>query len=194
MAVIDICRCFTLATLATQYDTNLYHASSHATVETFALLRQKSKNETIQQSHTLMAPQEVIDIYPTTSFQKDVLEMPSTKTQLNLHRIFKYDIDCLRARYQAIIEQFSILQIVFNTFQASHIQIILRHIELPFAVVYVAYDLNTASHTICLTDTQSGFRLARFQWLSCYFKPRIRVMDWPHRFHIPNMTVSAYLC
>ncbi|KAH8197022.1 hypothetical protein TruAng_008809 [Truncatella angustata] len=166
LAVMDVLKHGTLAALAAYQDQKVPETRSNFSVKPFSLLDHAAKDQIIHSSRPLMVPEEVVDMYPATDFQNDVIKLSMQWPRQSLNYIFidfglDLDLDRLRDSCLGIVERFSLLRSVFSHFQGTYFQVTLKQIPLQFSVIDVTEDLASASHSICLADTEIGFQLNR---------------------------------
>ncbi|KAI0123588.1 hypothetical protein BJ170DRAFT_639720 [Xylariales sp. AK1849] len=166
LAVTDVLKHGSLATLAADQEQEVEEAQPAFSANPFALLDPMAKDEIVHTSESIVAPQEVADVYPVTGFQKNVIQMSMQWPRQSLNYIFidfgaDLDLDRLRVSCYSIVERFAMLRSAFISFRGTYLQIVLKKTPPQFSVFDVTDDLATASHSICLADTETGLQLGQ---------------------------------
>ncbi|KAI3317100.1 hypothetical protein HD806DRAFT_541604 [Xylariaceae sp. AK1471] len=165
LTVMDIIKHGSLEALAARQDPKV-RGTQCLSCTPYSLLDDVVRHKIIQLSKSLLAPEEVVDIYPLTGFQNDVIKMSLQWPGQSLNYIFldfglNLDLDQLKASCHRLVEQYMLLRSVFISYQGTYLQVVLEKLSLPFPIVDTADDLTSASHRICLADAEAGFQLGR---------------------------------
>ncbi|KAI1749209.1 hypothetical protein F4782DRAFT_514382 [Xylaria castorea] len=166
LTVMDVLKHGSLEALAAHQDQKVERVQPIGSGKPYSLLDDAVRDKIIQSSKSLLAPEKVVDIYPVTGFQKDVIKMSLQWPGQSLNYIFldfglDLDLDQLKASCQHHVEHYSLLRSVFVSYQGTYLQVVLEQLSLPFPIVDTADDLTSASHKMCLADAETGFQLRR---------------------------------
>ncbi|KAI0424831.1 hypothetical protein F5Y09DRAFT_347316 [Xylaria sp. FL1042] len=164
LAVMDVLKHGSLEALAACQDKQVRQAPSRLSVEPFSLLDPAQRGDIIQRSQQSFAPQKISDIYPLTSFQRDVVKMSMQWPRESLNYIFidfgpKLDLDRLKDSCHRLVERYSLLRSAFIHHQGTYLQVALSQLPLQIPVFDTTEDIVSFSQNICLEDTESGFQL-----------------------------------
>ncbi|KAI1739959.1 hypothetical protein F4680DRAFT_466122 [Xylaria scruposa] len=166
LTVMDVLKHGSLETLAARQDQNVRGAQPIRSGKPYSLLDDAVRDNVIRSSESLLAPEKVVDIYPITEFQKDVIKMSLLRPGQSMNYIFldfglDLDLDQLKASCCRHVKHHSLLRSVFISLEGAYFQVVLEQLSLPFPIVDTADDLPSASYKMCLADAETGFELGR---------------------------------
>ncbi|KAI0856756.1 hypothetical protein F4860DRAFT_528844 [Xylaria cubensis] len=166
LTVMDVLKHGSLEALAAHQDHKVQGAQPIHPGKPYSLLDDAVRDNIIRSSKSLLAPEKVVDIYPVTEFQKDVIKMSLQRPKQSLNYIFldfglDLDVDQLEASCCRHVEHHSLLRSVFISFEEEYFQLVLEQLSLRFPIVDTADDLSLASYKMCLADAETGFELGR---------------------------------
>ncbi|KAI0554287.1 hypothetical protein F4679DRAFT_527807 [Xylaria curta] len=166
LTVMDVLKHGSLEALAAHQNQNVQGVQPTRSGKPYSLLDDAVRDNIIRSSKSLLAPEKVVDIYPVTEFQKDVIKMSLLRPGQSLNYIFldfglDLDLDRLKASCDRHVKHHSLLRSVFVSLEGAYFQVVLEQLSLPFPIVDTADDLPSASYKMCLADAETGFKLGR---------------------------------